>query len=107
MAKRVDHTKRDEAIRKARVEHGLSMKQLCVRFDVKEYAVRDALRGHPIKTNGRPGAKNSQARLDDEKVRDIRKRYDNEGPRALAKEFKVSAALICHIKAGRNWAHVT
>ncbi len=53
------------------------------------------------------GEQHSQARLNEEKVRDIRRRVKNgESKHALAKEFAVSYAAIHYVSTGKRWGHV-
>jgi len=50
------------------------------------------------------GIKNSQAKLNEAQVIEIRKRRAaGESGRSLAKEFSVSEASICDLMAGRTW----
>jgi hypothetical protein len=53
------------------------------------------------------GSMNINAKLDEQKVRDIKKKV-RVGMRtsALAKEYGISVPTISGIKAGRVWAHV-
>lgn len=64
------------------------------------HRLRDQWEGYP--TSGRPRAK-----LDEEKVRAIRKRHsDGERRKALADEYGVAIATIDAIIQRRNWKHV-
>jgi hypothetical protein len=59
--------------------------------------------GHKYAT----GAANHKAKLDDDKVREIRRRHAaGEPKRGLAAEFGVSRANISQICLGRIWSHV-
>jgi hypothetical protein len=54
------------------------------------------------------GDTHPQAKLNAEKVRDIKRRLaEGEKLRALAREFDMDSGLIWQIKAGRLWQHVT
>lgn len=50
------------------------------------------------------GTTHRLAKLDDEKVRQIRR--DRRSQVAIARSYGVSSGLIAHIKAGKAWAHV-
>jgi hypothetical protein len=57
---------------------------------------------------GKSGASNSQAKLTDDQVREIKQRLsDGEKGRALAARFGVGEAVISNIKNGRTWRHIT
>lgn len=54
------------------------------------------------------GSGNPAAKLDEGKVRDIKRRLAaGEGGSAIARAFGVSPAIITNIKKGDRWAHVT
>lgn len=54
------------------------------------------------------GSSNHGAKLNDDKVRDIRRRLaDGARGAHLAREFGVSECVISLIKTGRRWGHVT
>jgi hypothetical protein len=68
--------------------------------------VRDMdAKGRRVNTPTR-GAANTHAKLTDEKVREIRRRYPSETQAALAREFGVSAPTISSIIRRKMWAHV-
>ena len=53
------------------------------------------------------GEKNSQHKLNDEAVRDIRRRgISTEAKKALAKEYGVSYSNIYYVVSGKLWSHV-
>ena len=57
---------------------------------------------------GKSGASNSQAKLTDDQVREIKQCLsDGEKGRALAARFGVGEAVISNIKNGRTWRHIT
>lgn len=64
--------------------------------------------GHPPPNNPSPGMRNGSAKLTDEEVREIRRRYDAGGvfQHQLAKEFGVSQRTICLIVRREGWTHV-
>jgi hypothetical protein len=56
------------------------------------------------------GERVSRARLTEEQVKEIRRRYrprhPTDGGRALAREFGVDDAAVTHVVRGRDWRHV-
>ena len=46
------------------------------------------------------------AKLDDEAVRDIRRRVKTQSQRSLAREYGVTQSAVWSIIAGRTWSHV-
>ncbi len=53
------------------------------------------------------GMKNAQAKLDDDSVREIRRRYrSGESLSRLAKEFRVSKNTVAGVVNGKTWRHV-
>ena len=53
------------------------------------------------------GESNSQAKLTEDAVREIRALGNGARGVELAKRFGVSRSLICHIQKRRKWAHLT
>ena len=53
------------------------------------------------------GEARSQAKLTDEKVRDIRRRSANETHQVIADRHGVSRAAVAAVLSGRTWSHVT
>lgn len=52
------------------------------------------------------GAKHRNAKLDEAKVRLIRKTRDSETLEKLAKEYGISYRTAVEVRAKRRWAHV-
>ena len=53
------------------------------------------------------GEQQTQAKLTDRAVREIRRRSNIPGAKAaMAREFGVSTAAIANVVSGRNWTHV-
>jgi hypothetical protein len=69
---------------------------------IDEVIASYAPKGHPM------GEQHPQAKLNEEKVRDIKARLEKgEKLRLLAAEYGVDTGLIWQIKAGRIWQQVT
>lgn len=72
-------------------------------------------RTHRLWLDARPGTKAPNAKLTDDKVREIRRLYDalpnrpgrgKAGLTALAKQFGVSRSLVSRVGRGLSWRHV-
>ena len=66
---------------------------------------------HPLRKNPEKaarGARQGLAKLDDEKVREIRRRHQNgEATRKLAREFSIRQSTMISVVRGVTWKHVT
>lgn len=69
----------------------------------------DMIRKGRQRPTGAPGVLNSNAKLDEDRVRDIRRRYGAGGItlRELGHEHDMTEAGICAIVRRKNWRHVT
>lgn len=95
--------------------------ELCLRDVSKKYGIpnttinrryRQGIRGEELiekknRNTYRIGAKTASAKLDDDKVREIKKLLAAGCKNVdIARQFSVSGAVISEIKHGKLWAHV-
>lgn len=60
------------------------------------------------KNRGHKGERHGQSKLNDKKIRNIRKLYSNGWPqRIIAEHYSVSQPTISDILTGKTWTHVT
>ncbi len=76
------------------------------RIENLEWNTRSENQKHSIKIGLRTtiGEKNSQSKLTEQDVLDIRK--SKEKGSILAKKFNISHPTICDIRKGRSWTHI-
>lgn len=65
--------------------------------------VQSPLCGNALKNGGAAGSKNNMAKLDDDKVQEIR--TSSESAINLAKKFGVKPGAIYKIRSGQRWNH--
>lgn len=99
----------------------LSMMETALKYGIKYYALRNRIsRGWSVREaitappgtrffpmNAANGERLPQSKLTEEKVREIRRRYEKGMMYELAREFGVSAGSICLIVNHKTWKHIT
>lgn len=85
--------------------------QLAKRFRVSQSYVSEVIRGDTYDDCGGPIVRRERGRgvivLDEDKVREIRRRYARgERCAVLARELRLSYACVRNAVVGRSWAHV-
>jgi hypothetical protein len=84
------------------------MTPLSIELRQKRILVMLRRRLHPVRYLPRVGSQCSWAKLDEGRVREIKRliKAAEHTHSQIAKMFSVSQAAIAHIASGRNWAHV-